>query len=127
MKILIVVTSVDRYENGKLKTGLWLSELTHLYHRAKEQGYGVTIASPKGGNTPIDPESLKPMVLDKVTKNYWADSSFRELLKQAKSLREISEQTFDVVYLTGGHGTMYDFPHDTVLQTIIRQQYESSK
>lgn len=115
------------YESGKLETGLWLSELTHIYHLAKEQGYDITIASTKGGNTPIDPESLKPMVMDKITKGYWADSLFRELLKHTKSLSEVSGQQFDCVYLAGGHGTMYDFPDDTTLQTIIRQQYEAGK
>jgi putative intracellular protease/amidase len=127
MKILIVVTSISMYESGKLETGLWLSELTHMYHLAKEQGYEIIIASPKGGNTPIDPESLKPMVLDKMTKEYWSDSSFRELLKHTKSLTEVEGQNFDLVYLAGGHGTMYDFPNDTTLQNIIRKQYESGK
>lgn len=127
MKILIIVTNVATYQSGNLSTGLWLSELTHIYHSAKEQGYEVTIASPKGGNTPVDPESLKPMVLDKITKDYWADSSFRDLLQHAKSLNEVSEQRFDCVYLAGGHGTMYDFPDDTILQAIIRQHYEGGK
>lgn len=127
MKILIVVTNVAMYESRSLSTGLWLSELTHIYHSAKEQGLEITIASPKGGNAPIDPESLKPMVLDKVTKKYWEDSSFRELLQRTKSLSEISGQQFDCVYLAGGHGTMYDFPNDAALQTIIRQHYESNK
>lgn len=126
-KILIVVTSSSMYESGKLETGLWLSELTHLYHSANEQGYEVTIASTKGGNVPIDPESLKPMVLDKITKSYWADSSFRDLLKHSKSLKEVVGQQFDCVYLAGGHGTMYDFPNNTTLQKIIREQYESNK
>lgn len=126
MKILIIVTSTATYESG-LETGLWLSELTHIYHLAKEKGYDITIASTKGGNVPIDPESLKPMVLDKVTKGYWADSSFRELLKHTKSVNEVSGQQFDCVYLAGGHGTMYDFPNDTVLQNIIKEQYESKK
>lgn len=127
MKILIIVTSVSMYENGTLETGLWLSELTHIYHLAKEQGIDITIASPKGGNTPIDPESLKPMVLDKLTAAYWADSSFRDLLKHTKSLSEVSEQQFDCVYLAGGHGTMYDFPNNTTLQNIIREHYENNK
>lgn len=127
MKILIVVTNVAMYESRSLSTGLWLSELTHIYHSAKEQGLEVTVASPEGGNTPIDPESLKPMVLDKVTKEYWEDSSFRELLQHTKSLSEVSGQQFDCVYLAGGHGTMYDFPNDVTLQTIIRQHYESNK
>lgn len=126
-RILIIVTSVSKYENSELPTGLWLSELTHLYHSAKEQGDEVTIASPKGGNTPIDPESLKPMVLDKITKRYWADNSFRTLLQHTKSLEEVSQQQFDCVYMAGGHGTMYDFPQDATLQRIVRQHYENKK
>ena len=127
MKIVIVVTSISMYESGKLEKGLWLSELTHLYHSAIEQGYDVTIASPKGGNVPIDPESLKPMVLDKMSKNYWEDNSFRELLRHSKSLYEVSNDQFDCVYLAGGHGTMYDFPNDLNLQNIVRKHYEDNK
>lgn len=123
----MVVTSVAMYDSGKLKTGLWLSELTHIYHLAKEQGYDITIASTKGGSTPVDPESLRPMVLDKVTKGYWADHAFKELLQHTKSVKEVSGQLFDCVYLAGGHGTMYDFPNDVTLQTIIKEQYESGK
>lgn len=127
MEILIVVTGVARYERDNLETGLWLSELTHIYDSAKKQGYEVTIASPKGGNTPIDPESLKPAVLDKISKAYWAAPSFRNLLQHTKSLQELSDRLFDCVYLAGGHGTMYDFPDDATLQAIIRKHYEQNK
>jgi putative intracellular protease/amidase len=127
MEILIIVTSVAMYESGNLKTGLWLSELTHIYDKAKKQGYKITIASPKGGNTPVDPESLKPLVLDKVSKSYWEDSAFREELQNTKTLEEVANQEFDLVYLAGGHGTMYDFPDDTAMQSIVRKQYESGK
>ncbi|MGE8428036.1 MAG: hypothetical protein ACN6O7_09175 [Sphingobacterium sp.] len=61
MKILIIVTNIGMYANGHLKTGLWLSELTHIYHTAKEKGYDITIASPQGGKVPVDPESLKTL------------------------------------------------------------------
>lgn len=127
LKILIIVTNISIYENKKLNTGLWLSELTHIYHSAKEKGYDVTIASPKGGDVPIDPESLKRFTLDKISKQYWSDLSFKELLKQSKILADISNEDFDLVYLAGGHGTMSDFPSDTVMQSIIRNQYESGK
>ncbi len=126
-KVLIVVTSIGTYESGNFETGLWLSELTHVYHGAKEQGHDVTIASPKGGSIPIDPESLKPIALDKISGNYWADPAFRELLQHTKSLSEVSEQLFDCVYLAGGHGTMYDFPDDAELQSIVKNHYESNK
>lgn len=127
MKVLIVVTSVATYESGKLKTGLWLSELTHIYHGATGQGHEVSIASPKGGNTPIDPESLKPMVLDKISKGYWADASFQQLLQRTKRLGEVAHERFDCVYLAGGHGTMYDFPDDADLQQILREHFESNR
>ncbi len=126
-KILIVVTGIGSFADGKLPTGLWLSEFTHIYHSAKEQGYEITIANPKGGDTPVDPESLKPIVLDKLSKEYWENSEFRDMLNRAKSLDEVSEQQFDCIYLAGGHGAMYDFPDNAVLQKIIRNQYESTR
>ncbi|WP_228444724.1 MULTISPECIES: type 1 glutamine amidotransferase domain-containing protein [Chryseobacterium] len=126
LKILIIVTNISTYTSGK-ETGLWLSELTHLYDMAEKEGYEITIASPKGGIVPVDPESLKSLMLDKISKVYWNDTSFRELLKNSKRLSEVSTENFDLVYLAGGHGTMYDFPDDKNLQTIIRNQYESDK
>lgn len=127
LKILIVVTNVNAYSSGNLETGLWLSELTHIYHAAKEKGYEITIASPSGGNVPIDPESLKPLMIDKISKSYWNEPGFRELLKNSKRLVHVTDQEFEMVYLTGGHGTMYDFPNDRTMQAIIRKQYESGK
>lgn len=125
-KLLLVVTNVAHYTSG-LDTGLWLSELTHIYHTAIEKGWDVTIASPKGGAVPIDPESLKPLVLDKMTKDYYESPDFMEELNQSKSLAEVKNGNFDCVYLAGGHATMYDFPDNKTLQEIIAKQYESGK
>lgn len=127
LKILIIVTNISMYTGGNLYTGLWLSELTHIYHAANEEGYEVTFASPNGGNVPIDPESLKRFTLDNISAAYWNDSMFRELLGNSQRLAEVSDQEFDLVYLAGGHGTMYDFPDDATMQTIIKNQYESGK
>ncbi|MEI5985135.1 MULTISPECIES: type 1 glutamine amidotransferase domain-containing protein [Sphingobacterium] len=124
--LLLVVTNVTHYESG-LATGLWLSELTHIYHAAKQKGWEVTIASPKGGKVPIDPESLKPFVMDKITKEYYSSPGFLEELHQSKSLTEVENDFFDCVYLAGGHATMYDFPDNDVLQSIIRKQYEKGE
>ncbi|WP_241676835.1 type 1 glutamine amidotransferase domain-containing protein [Chryseobacterium sediminis] len=125
--ILLIVTNVDQYANSQLKTGLWLSELTHMYHAAKEKGWQITIASPKGRHTPIDPESLKPFVLDDISKKYYENPAFMDILAHTKSLSEIENTSFDCVYLTGGHATMYDFPDNATLQAILRKQYESHK
>lgn len=127
LKILIIVTNVSMYASGHLKTGLWLSELTHIYHAAKERGYDIDIASPEGGNIPIDPESLKFFTLDKISTTYWNDVSFRKILNNSKSLGDIVNQQYDLVYLAGGHGTMYDFPDNSTLQSIIKNQYENGR
>ena len=97
--MLIVVTGTDMYADGNLQTGLWLSELTHIYHCAEEAGYEITVASPKGGNVPVDPESLKPMMLDKLSKDYWDDLEFRRELQHAKSLAEVSGQLSLTVFI----------------------------
>lgn len=84
--ILLIVTGTGEYASGNLPTGLWLSELTHIYHSAEERGYEITVASPKGGNVPIDPESLKPLLLDKISRKYWDDPAFRRMLQHTQSL-----------------------------------------
>ena len=125
--ILIVVTSVSCYKNTQLKTGLWLSEITHFYSQFKEQGCDITIASPQGGDSPVDPESLNTLFMDSVSKKCWQDETFRKLLQNTKCLKDVSGNHFDVVYLTGGHGTMYDFPYNENLQNIIKVHYEKGK
>lgn len=127
MNILILVTNIAKYENSNLVTGLWLSELTHFYDSAKKQNYNITIASSKGGETPIDPESLKPFMIDSISKKYWSDSSFKNLLQHTNSFNDVVNELYDCVYLTGGHGTMFDFPNNSELQNIIRNHYENNK
>jgi putative intracellular protease/amidase len=127
LKILIIVTNISMYADGKTPTVLWLSELTHIYKAAQEKGYEITIASPNGGNIPVDPESMGLFTRDRISKNYWKDTSFRELLKNSVKLSDVSRHDFDLVYLAGGHGTMYDFPDDPVIQNIVKCQYESGR
>lgn len=125
--VLLIVTNVDKYASGKYKTGLWLSELTHIYHSLKEKGWKITIASPKGGQVPIDPESLKPLVLDKISKAYYESPAFMNELNHSKSLESVKDDTFDCIYLAGGHATMYDFPDDRDLQYILSNQQKRDK
>lgn len=89
-KLLIVGTGTGIYPDGKLRTGLWLSELTHLYDSSKKRAYDVVVASPKGGDIPVDPLSLKPLYLDKLSKGYWNNAKFRDMLRHTKSLEEVS-------------------------------------
>lgn len=125
--ILLIATGTGEYASGNLPTGLWLSELTHIYHSVAERQFDITVASPKGGNVPVDPESLKPLLLDKMSKNYWNDPAFRHMLQHTESLEEVSGKMFDCIYLAGGHGTMYDFPNNAVLQSIVKTHFESNR
>ncbi len=127
MKVLIVVTSIAKYQNHNIATGLWLSELTHLHDECKKNNISQTIVSIKGGKTPIDPESLKPIVLDSLTKKYYKDNAFMELLNNTASIESVDPINFDAVYLTGGHGTMYDFVDNKKLNEVIANLYESGK
>lgn len=124
VKILLVVTNVKMYASGNLETGLWLSELSHIYDAATKKGFEITLASPQGGESPLDPESLKSLVLDSASKKYLEDRAFRELLKNTKRMIDFNNEDFDLVYLAGGHGTMYDFPDDLGIQQIVGEQYE---
>ena len=65
--------------------------------------------------------------MDEITKTCWEDSIFKNVLQHTKSLDEVSEFQFDCVYLAGGHGSMYDFPDNIVLQAILKKQYENEK
>ena len=67
------------------------------------------------------------MYMDKLSKEYWDDSEFRNVLRHTKSLDEVSGELFDFFYLAGGHGAMFDFPDNTVLQTLIKDHYENNK
>ncbi len=126
-KLLIVVTGTGLYPDGKLKTGLWLSEFTHIYHRAEERGFDIVAASPRGGGTPVDPVSLKPMYLDKLSENCWKNPDFRAVLDNTRSLNDVSGTLFDCIYLAGGHGSMFDFPDDGGLQTLIGRHYTNGR
>lgn len=115
-RILAVVTSTPEYEKAGYRTGLWLGELTHFYDVATEAGHEVVIASIAGGRVPIDPESLGTVMLKLGgTDKRYADRAFMDLLQDTPSVESLAGEAFDAVYLTGGHGTMFDFPSSTAL------------
>lgn len=127
-QLLIVVTNVGEYETVGYRTGLWLGELTHFWDVAEEAGYRMDIASPKGGYIPIDPESLAATVLKEggVDKRY-EDRQFMNLLEETKRVTDVGHESYDAIYLTGGHGVCYDFPKSAELAQLIAQFFESQK
>jgi putative intracellular protease/amidase len=126
-RILIIVTNVNAYANKNLKTGLWLGELTHFLDIVHAQDYATDIVSIAGGEVPIDPESLAFFVADKSIKSYYKNSTFMQLLRTTKSIKDCNQANYDAIYLTGGHGTMYDFVNNPTLNNLIKDFYENGK
>lgn len=126
--ILVVTTSIPSYEVSGRRTGLWLGELTHFVDAVEAAGHTTTIASIDGGFVPIDPESLSHEVLAQGgTRARYDDPAFMDLLRNTKSLKDVDVKDFDAIYLTGGHGVMFDFPTDERLATLLREFDEAGK
>ena len=112
-RVLIVVTSHDRIDENH-PTGLWFEEFATPYQEFINQGFEVTVASPRGGNIPIDPNSEpKPEEAAKA-------AQARGVLRNTLPLSEIAgAHGFDAIFLPGGHGTMFDLPDNTKLQQLL--------
>ena len=123
-RILHVVSNVAHYDASSHPTGLWLSELTHAYDLFEEKGYEQRIMSPKGGTSPLEPRALKWPLLDASAKAWLADKERMVLLANTARPDEIDPADFDVIYFTGGHAVMWDFPDNAGLQRITRGIYE---
>ncbi|HEV7930298.1 MAG TPA: type 1 glutamine amidotransferase domain-containing protein [Nitrosospira sp.] len=119
MKILIVLTSHDQLGNTGKKTGFWLEEFTTPYYVLKDAGAEVALASPKGGEPPIDPISDLPENCTLSTKRFRADSAAQAELANTKELTQVSAGEFDAVFYPGGHGPMWDMPDNTVSIALI--------
>lgn len=116
--ILIVVTSCDTMRSGH-KTGLWFNEFAIPYSIFHTQGYRMTIASPLGGDTPIDKQSLE----DNTLKN----KEIKTVLHNTQALNEIDGNSFDLIYIPGGNGTMYDLCQNPVLSQLLLKQHTANK
>jgi putative intracellular protease/amidase len=127
-RILIVVTNIAEYQKVGYRTGLWLGELTHFWDVAERAGCKMDIASPSGGDIPIDPESLSHQVLAELgTEERYADRVFMNRLKGTKKLSDVRLDDYYAIYLTGGHGVMFDFPQSPELARLMVGFYEAGK
>ncbi len=119
--ILMVVTSHDRID-AQHSTGLWFEEFAAPYTLFKEQGYEIAVASPKGGDAPIDAKSLEDY---EATADHEAA---RVALKQLPALDgRFTAEVFDAIFFPGGHGTMFDLPANHEVQRLISAFYEQNK
>ncbi|WP_221563824.1 type 1 glutamine amidotransferase domain-containing protein [Alkalihalobacillus sp. TS-13] len=119
-RILMIVTNADKINDEK-ETGLWLEEFAVPYNLFINQGYEVTVKSPKGGQIPLDPNSIP-----EEEKQEFADA--QDKLTQTDKLTENDlKEEYDGVFLPGGHGTMFDFPDNELMQKIIGKMADQNK
>jgi len=127
MKILIVLTSHDQLgETGK-KTGFWLEELAAPYYTFIDAGADVTLASPAGGQPPLDPKSNEPDAQTETTKRFEADDVAMQALANTHKLSEVLNQDFDAVFYPGGHGPLWDLAKDQNSISLIEQTLQANK
>jgi len=127
MKILIVLTSHDQLgETGK-KTGFWLEELAAPYYTFIDAGADVTLASPAGGQPPLDPKSNEPDAQTETTKRFEADEVAMQALANTHKLSEVLNQDFDAVFYPGGHGPLWDLAKDQNSISLIEQTLQANK
>jgi putative intracellular protease/amidase len=126
MKVLMVLTSHSELGNTGQKTGFWMEEFAAPYYILKDAGIAITIASPKGGQPPIDPKSEEPASQTDATRRYDKDKALQQLLANTKKLSEVSANDFDAVFYPGGHGPLWDLTNDAQSINLIKA-FSSSK
>ncbi|RMR59470.1 type 1 glutamine amidotransferase domain-containing protein [Pseudomonas cichorii] len=108
MKILMVLTSHDQLGNTGKKTGFWLEEFAAPYYTFIDAGAEVVVASPAGGQPPLDPKSDLPDFQTELTHRFKADPAAQQVLATTVKLDSVSQQDFDTVFYPGGHGPLWD-------------------
>jgi putative intracellular protease/amidase len=127
MKLLIVLTSHDRLGNTGEKTGFWLEEFAAPYYAFKDAGVDIVLASPKGGQPPLDPKSSAPALQTDATRRFETDAAARAALSATRKLSEVSIAEFDAVFYPGGHGPLWDLAEDPVSIALIKSALAAGK
>jgi len=127
MKILMVLTSHDQLGNTGKKTGFWLEELAAPYYVFKDAGAEVVLASPKGGQPPLDPKSNEPDFQTAATHRFEADSSATAQLGTTLRLQDVAQDGFDAVFYPGGHGPLWDLAEDRHSIALIENTLAAGK
>lgn len=127
MKILMVLTSHDQLgETGK-KTGFWLEEFAAPYYALKDAGHKITLASPKGGQPPLDPKSDEPDAQTEATRRFKQDTEAQAELAATERLATINGREFDGIFYPGGHGPLWDLANDSDSKRLIADTLAAEK
>lgn len=127
MKILMVLTSHDQLGTTGLKTGFWLEEFAAPYYVFKDANADITIASPKGGQPPLDPKSDEPDFQTAATARFKDDKDAQAALAGSLKLSDISPGDYDAVFYPGGHGPLWDLTEDRNSISLIEEMYAAGK
>lgn len=127
MKILMVLTSHDTLGNTGRKTGFWLEEFAAPYFIFKDAGVELTLASPKGGQPPLDPKSDLPENQTLAMTRFKKDAAAKQALANTVPLADVKADDFDTVFYPGGHGPMWDLAEDPDSIALLENFYKSGK
>ena len=127
MNILMVLTSHDQLGDTGEKTGFWLEEFAAPYYVLKDAGHAITLASPTGGQPPLDPKSDAPDAQTDATRRFKADPAAQADLAATNVLREVKADHFDGVFYPGGHGPMWDLAEDADSKALIEATLAAGK
>lgn len=126
-KILMVLTSHDTLGNTGAKTGFWLEEFAAPYYAFKDAGAAITLASPLGGQPPLDPKSDDAGAQTASTTRFKADPAAQAALASTLKLNGVAAADFDAVFYPGGHGPLWDLAEDTVSIKLIETMLAAGK
>ena len=127
MKVLMVLTSHSELGNSGQKTGFWVEEFASPYYTLKDAGVDIELASPKGGQPPIDPKSTEPGSETEATARYYKDEAVLQLMANTKKLSAISANDYDAVFYPGGHGPLWDLTNDADSIHLIEAFWRANK
>lgn len=127
MKILMVLTSHDELGDTGRKTGFWLEELAAPYYVFKDAGAEIVLASPTGGEPPLDPKSNEPDFQTDATRRFEADAEAKAALASTTRLVAVSHEGFDAVFYPGGHGPLWDLAEDRNSIALIEEALAAGK
>jgi putative intracellular protease/amidase len=127
MKILMVLTSHDQLGDTGRKTGFWLEEFAAPYFVFRDAGVELTLASPKGGQPPIDPKSDLPENQTPAMTRFKRDTEAQKELSQTVKLSDMKSEDFDTIFYVGGHGPMWDLVDNPDSIALIESFYKSGK
>lgn len=127
MRILMVLTSHDKLGDTGKKTGFWLEEFAAPYYTFLDAGATITVASPKGGQPPLDPKSDLPESQTEMTERFRKDKAAQQVLGNTVVLQQVKEEDYDAIFYPGGHGPLWDLASDPVSIKLIETFYNNGK